>query len=80
MSNSATDLNLRGIVSTNKTLNLMGTIGTAGTPSGTKDYNKLNNKPSINGVELVGNLEFEDLGDKNISTSEIDTLVEEVFG
>ena len=32
------------------------------TVGGTSNYNLLNNKPSINGVELVGNKSFEDLG------------------
>lgn len=36
--------------------------------SGTRDYEKLRNKPQINGVELIGNKSLEDLGievDKN---------------
>ena len=31
------------------------------------DYNGLTNKPSINGVELVGNLMLEDIGIPNLS-------------
>lgn len=42
--------------------NLIGTIGAAGFSGGTKDYEKLKNKPSINGVELIGNLSLDDLG------------------
>ena len=32
---------------------------------GTRDYNKLYNKPSINGVELVGDLSLSDIGVQN---------------
>ena len=32
---------------------------------GTKDYNKLRNKPEINGVELIGDMSLEDLGIEN---------------
>jgi hypothetical protein len=31
-------------------------------PSSSVDYNEIKNKPSINGVELVGDLSFEELG------------------
>lgn len=38
-------------------------IGTGGSgEAGTTDYNDLTNKPSINGIELVGNKTIEDLG------------------
>lgn len=33
-----------------------------GSGSGTDDYNRLRNKPSINGVELIGDKTSEDLG------------------
>lgn len=36
-----------------------------------KDYEKLNNKPRINGVELVQDKSFEDLGDNILSNFEI---------
>lgn len=39
------------------------------------DYNVLNNKPSINGVTLVGNRSLEDLGIQTISNSEIDAII-----
>lgn len=32
---------------------------------GTKDYNKLRNKPEINGIELIGDMSLEDLGIEN---------------
>ncbi len=31
-------------------------------PGGTSDYDQLKNKPTINGVELVGDIQLEDLG------------------
>ena len=48
------------------------------------DYNGLYNKPSINGVELVGNLEWADLGapdfskvpDAPLSNEDLDNLIE----
>lgn len=36
--------------------------GSSPTPGGTTDYNDLENKPSINGVTLEGDLSLEDLG------------------
>ena len=36
-----------------------------------KDYEKLRNKPSINGVELVANKSFEELGDHVLTNFEI---------
>lgn len=49
--------------------------------SGTRDYEKLRNKPQINGVELIGNKSLEDLGieaDKNfyfVQNEALDTWV-----
>ena len=36
-----------------------------------KDYEKLKNKPSINGVELIKDKSFEDLGDHVLTNFEI---------
>lgn len=36
-----------------------------------KDYEKLKNKPSINGVELVSDKSFEELGDHVLTNFEI---------
>lgn len=36
-----------------------------------KDYENLKNKPSINGVELVSDKSFEDLGDHALTNFEI---------
>ena len=36
-----------------------------------KDYEKLRNKPSINGVELIANKSFEELGDHVLTNFEI---------
>lgn len=47
---------------------------------GTKDYNKLSNKPKINGVELIGDRSFEDLGEENLTNIEILTIFSRVFG
>lgn len=45
-------------------------------PTGTTtDYEKLNNKPKIEGVELVDNRSFEDLGMKSLTNSELENLL-----
>ena len=49
------------------------------------DYNKLANKPRINGVELIGDLSFTDLGmpdfakvpDAPLSNNELDDIIGE---
>lgn len=43
-------------------LELKAAIDSGGGGGGTTDYNALTNKPSINGVELDGNLESTDIG------------------
>lgn len=49
-----------------------------------KDYDKLNNKPSINGVELSGDRSFEDLGRLNMRNIRIKSIIDnaynEIFG
>lgn len=42
---------------------------------GTKDYEKLKNKPSIESVELIGDKSFEDLGLRPLTNLEIDALL-----
>lgn len=76
---SIQNANLIGNINSSANLNLKGVIGGVGTPIGTRDYEKLINKPSINGKELIGNLDFGDLGDDGISTIEINEIVDEVF-
>ena len=45
------------------------------------DYDDIINKPSINGVELKGDLTFEDLGIKEIPNSTIEEIAREtLFG
>ena len=50
--------------------NIKGEI-TYGNGQGVTDYEKLNNKPSIESVELIGNKNFEDLGLSPIDTDDI---------
>ncbi len=40
-----------------------------------KDYNKLANKPQIEGVELIDNKTFEQLGATSLSNMEIENLI-----
>lgn len=46
-----------------------------GITGGTNDYEKLKNKPSINGVELVKNKSFSDLGMDIISNQELEDML-----
>lgn len=43
--------------------------------SGTNDYNDLINKPSIEGVELVGDKTLEELGVEALTPQEIDAII-----
>lgn len=45
---------------------------------GTKDYNKLNNKPQINDVELIGNKSFEDFGAESLTNIEIENIINSI--
>lgn len=42
---------------------------------GTNDYEKLKNKPAINGVELIKNKSFDDLGMASITNQELEDLL-----
>ena len=42
---------------------------------GTNDYNDLINKPSIEGVELVGDKSLEELGVEALTPQEIDAII-----
>ena len=43
------------------------------------DYNLLNNKPSINGVELVNDKSFEQLGREDIRNRRIKEIIDEQY-
>lgn len=42
---------------------------------GTNDYEKLKNKPLINGVELIKNKSFDDLGMSSITNQQLEDLL-----
>lgn len=44
------------------------------------DYEKLKNKPSINGVELIGDKTLEEIGIGEISNSEIEEIIKSIGG
>lgn len=46
----------------------------------TSDYPSLNHKPQINGVTLIGDKSFEDLGDNPLTNVEIKAIFNRVFG
>ena len=54
------------------TLGVEENIGLSG---GTNDYEKLKNKPQINGVELIKNKSFSDLGIDIISNQELEDML-----
>lgn len=54
-------------------------VGGTGSSSGTSDYNKLKNKPSIEHVELIGDKSFAELGLENMDNMEILSIFNEVF-
>lgn len=43
---------------------------------GTRNYNNLNNKPMIEGVELVGNKTYEELNLSSLTNTEIEDLLD----
>lgn len=46
----------------------------------TGDYEALSNKPKINGVTLIGDRSFEDLGEESLTNMEIISIFNRVFG
>ena len=44
-----------------------------------KDYEKLLNKPCINGVELSGNKDFEELGFSELTALDVFTILEKIW-
>lgn len=54
----------------NSRTGLSGTLNFAG-GSSAKDYEVLINKPKINGVELISDISFEELGDHALTDNEI---------
>ena len=78
---------LSGILSTRE--QLTGALGVHGTLEGevvnpsaiyVYDYNRLDNKPSINEVELVNDKSFEELGVRTMTNLEIKAIFDRVFG
>ena len=44
------------------------------------DYDKLKNKPSINGISLENNKSFEDLGCDSVTNTDIKNIYESIIG
>ena len=51
----------------------------AGSDNVSANYEDMANKPSINGVELVGNLTLADLGLEEVQASDIDEIIENIL-
>lgn len=49
-----------------------------GNITGTSNYNRLKNKPQINGVELIGDKTFEELGAEGLTNIEIETIINSI--
>lgn len=43
------------------------------------DYEDLDNKPQINGVQLVGDKSFQELGDEPLTNSELKSIIDAQF-
>ena len=54
--------------------------GEGGSGSGNNNYENLKNKPSINGVKLIGDISLEELGLAEISNSEIEDIIKSIGG
>lgn len=65
------------IVKRDKTLK-MGMTSTV-TPRVATSYEDLEDKPSINGVELAGNKTFEELGEQTITNAELAQIINEQY-
>ena len=66
---------MRGSLSRNGTLG-----GNISLPDGgEKNYERLSNKPHINGVELIGDKSIEALGVETLTNMEIKTIFDNVF-
>lgn len=46
---------------------------------GTKNYEKLTNKPKIESVELIGDKSFEDLGVRDVTNMELQSMLDNIF-
>ena len=64
---------ISGIVAPKKTVT--GQLARAEQIGGTRNYNDLDNKPSVNTVELVGDRSFSDLGIEPISDEMIENIL-----
>lgn len=49
------------------------------TIQGGSDYNMLAHRPSINGVELLGNLTIEDIGEETITNQELMEIIDKYY-
>lgn len=58
-----------------KILMLKGEKGDKGDGGGVRDYEELDNKPSIESVPLIGNNTFTSLGLQSLTNSEIEELL-----
>lgn len=48
--------------------------------AGSDDYEKLKNKPSVNGVTLIGDRTLEEIGLEEISNLEIEEIIKSIGG
>ena len=67
----STDVQISGSLSP-RTRTLSGSLDS----NGTKDYNKLINRPSIEGVTLEGNKTFEELNLRPVTNAELAALLD----
>lgn len=70
----SSEVSISGSVSNRRSM-----TGTASVSSGTNDYEKLLNLPSIESVQLKGNKTFEELGMSECDNIDIDNLFKSIF-
>ena len=55
-------------------------LSVVGSPITEKDYEKLTNKPKINGVKLESNKSFEELGYDSVTNTELKSIYDSIIG
>lgn len=74
---SITSQNLNGFITSQK---FSGDIKLPSSTPVENDYEKLKNKPSINGVTVEKNKSFEDLGYDSVTNTELKSIYESIIG
>lgn len=69
------DMEIKTHARLSKNIEASARVGQTVTVNGVSDYNRLRNKPRIEGVELVGDLTFPQLNLSRITNSELEEIL-----